>query len=76
MNECRIVRRLLALHAADRNERERSLVEAHLARCPGCRYVARLYVEQDRLIRAVSYTDGASMGQAGWSGGNGTYSLN
>lgn len=68
MKGCRFVRRLLALHPADRSHIEGCLVEAHLARCPDCIYLARVYTEQDRLIRAASYADGVSTGQASQTG--------
>jgi hypothetical protein len=50
MSECRVIRNLITLRPADRNDEEQSQVEAHLARCPTCTGLARAYARQDSLI--------------------------
>jgi hypothetical protein len=54
-NECETVRVLLALRAEDWSAQERHQVEAHLVTCPDCAALARLYAEQDRLIRSAPH---------------------
>jgi len=50
-DDCKKIRRLLALRPGDRSAAEQSMVTAHLAACPGCAALARAYAGQDRLIR-------------------------
>lgn len=52
MNECRAVRRLLALPPADRSPGERRRVEEHLATCADCAAAGRAYALQDHLLQS------------------------
>jgi murein DD-endopeptidase MepM/ murein hydrolase activator NlpD len=51
--KCHRIQTLLALRPADRSADEQARIEAHLATCPVCAAQARLYAEQDRLIRSA-----------------------
>jgi hypothetical protein len=53
MNECKVVRDLLALRPDEWDADERRQVQAHLDTCPDCAALARAYAEQDRLIQAT-----------------------
>ena len=53
MNECRRVRRLLALRDADRSPAEQALVAAHIQACADCAGWARQCREQDALIGSL-----------------------
>ena len=55
MNECKKVRRLLALRPDEWSAVEQNRVKAHLTNCPNCAALAGQYVEQDRLIRAAPH---------------------
>ncbi len=53
MNDCKIIRALLALRPQDWDADEQKRVKAHLAICPDCADCTDVYAEQDRLIRTV-----------------------
>lgn len=53
MSNCKKIRRLLAVRPTNRSTSEQALIEAHLGTCPDCSALARVYAEQDRLIRSL-----------------------
>jgi hypothetical protein len=53
MNQCKVVRDLLALRPAEWGADEQRQVRAHLGTCPDCAALSRAYAQQDRLIQAA-----------------------
>jgi hypothetical protein len=53
MKDCQATRDTLALRSGDWSADERHRVEDHLAMCADCAALARVYAEQDRLIRSA-----------------------
>ena len=53
MNDCKKIRRLLAVQPTSWSTSEQALVKAHLGTCPDCTALAQVYAEQDRLIRSL-----------------------
>jgi murein DD-endopeptidase MepM/ murein hydrolase activator NlpD len=53
MNDCKKIRRLLAVQSTNWRADEQAQVETHLAACPDCAALAQVYTEQDRLIRSL-----------------------
>jgi hypothetical protein len=53
MSECRKIQGLLVVQPINRSADEQAQVEAHLATCPACAAQARIYAEQDLLIRST-----------------------
>ena len=53
MNDCKKIRRLLAVQPTNWSTNEQALVKAHLGTCPDCATLAQVYAEQDRLIRSL-----------------------
>lgn len=53
MRECQAIRDVLALRPVDWSADEGRRVENHLATCADCAALARVYAEQDRLIRSA-----------------------
>lgn len=51
--KCRDFRALLAIPSVNWSDDERNEVEAHLVTCADCAALARIYTEQDRLLRCV-----------------------
>jgi len=50
---CFTVQQLLALRPADWDEDERRQVVAHLATCPQCEKLSRVYAAQDRALQSI-----------------------
>jgi len=53
MSACRKIRRLLVVQPVNWSADERAQVDAHLATCPDCAALNRVYAEQDRSIRGL-----------------------
>jgi anti-sigma factor RsiW len=51
MNECSVIKPLLALRVEDWSAAERARVETHLEACEACASLRAVYLEQDRLIQ-------------------------